>query len=90
MFLLIGEKGDLYQEKVGGSFVEHPTEEIVAKFSTEVKAKEYVRKSRLKNPHRRSFSGTYPFRRSSLLSGYNSCRIEEEEPKLEPVIDPEL
>lgn len=89
MYELIAEYEDLYQEKIGGPFMAHDHEEIVALFTSLEKASTYVRKARLKKPGRRSFGSPQPFRCQSLLSNAVSVRIE---PHMldAAIIDPEL
>ena len=52
MYALVGHYNDVSQEKVGGPFLDHCYEEIVALFTTEEKAKKYIKKNTLKNPVR--------------------------------------
>lgn len=87
MFFLIGKEENIYQDTIGDPFTSHPTEEIVAKFTTKKLAEDYVKKNTLKNP-RRGWCCEYPFRVKSLLCNYNSCYIEEETEKFIP-LDPE-
>ena len=50
---------------------------LVATFDTKEAAQEYVKKSRLKNPCRQTWTLDINFRANSLLSGYNDFEIEE-------------
>ena len=60
----------------------HEETEIVALFSTEEAAREYIKKATLKNPQRRRGGGWFPrvpakvFRKASLLSGYDYAEVE--------------
>jgi hypothetical protein len=83
MYVLIGTRNDVYQDKIGEPFEDHYTEEQVALFTSEKEAKEYIEKARLKHPKRQSFGDTITFKRNSLLMGYEYAHVEEyDEPDL--------
>jgi len=64
----------------------HEDEEwMVAKFTTERKAREYLKKSKLKNQ-----TWNKKFRAKSLLGGLDGAWIREEEETIEPIIDPDF
>lgn len=61
----------------GEPFDLHEETEIVALFSTEEAAREYIKKATLKNPQRRcGFTPAKVFRKASLLSGYDYAEVE--------------
>lgn len=84
MFLLIGEQENIYQNSIDDNFTSHPSEEILAKFTTKDKAEEYVKQNTLKTP-RRGWCCQYPYYTKSLLCNCNSYRIEEETKKFIPI-----
>ena len=68
---------ELYQEQIGGNFEVHEETEIVALFSTEEAAREYIKKATLKNPQRRcGFTSAKVFRKTSLLWRYDYAEVE--------------
>lgn len=72
----------------------HEIKDLVATFDSEELAKEYVKKSELKNPQHiyglRMRYGKYRYRYSSLLRPYANCqiviRIESTEPQHNPAL----
>jgi len=88
MWAIVGEFDEVYQERIGGNFEHHRSEEIVALFTSRQLAKAYMEKNRLKTVRRESFSGDRAFRQNSLLSRCEGAYIQEYfEP--EYPIDPE-
>jgi hypothetical protein len=75
-YALIAEYNDVYQEKIGESFLDHHSEEIVALFDDEQDAKNYIKESKLKQPKRQAFSSPIIFKSKSLLSCAESARVE--------------
>ena len=67
---------------------------LIATFDSEELAKEYVKKSELKNPQHlyglRMRYGKYRYRASSLLRGYADCEIVIREEPIEPQHNPIL
>lgn len=89
MYELVAVYNDIGQDKIGGPFVDHYREEVVALFTSKELADNYIKLSRLKNPIRRTFASTRVFRRNSLLRNAESAFIQpKEDPLL--VIDPTL
>ena len=76
-WVLIGEEDNISQDFIGGNFVEHPTEEVVAYFTSYDKANAYVDKRLLKHPKHESFFGMRIFKNDSSMSIYNRYRIEK-------------
>jgi|APSaa5957512622_1039677.scaffolds.fasta_scaffold244095_2 hypothetical protein len=76
MYKLIGTKRQTYYDE--------EYTEVVAKFTSEALAKNYLKDSKLKNPTWRS-----PFRQKSLLAQFDSAAIEDESEEYIP-IDPEI
>jgi hypothetical protein len=67
----------VHGEKIGSPFDLLEQRDLVAFFSGERKAKDYVRKARLKTPRpRRGFQEAKVFRKDSLLGGYSYVEIE--------------
>jgi hypothetical protein len=77
MVVLIGIKKNVYQEKVGGSFLVDEVPEPVALFDNEKKAEEYVAKSKLKNPVFNTWGEDKIFKKKSLLGGCSDYDIEK-------------
>jgi hypothetical protein len=76
MFKLIAIENDAYQEKIGGPFLDHFNSRVVATFDTEKLAREYIEKSKLKKPIKKSYGSIRPFKQSSLLSFASFAEIE--------------
>lgn len=77
MWALIAEYNDVYQERIGEPFEDHYSEEVVALFSSEERARAYEQASRLAQRQRRSFASDRVYRHRSLLCRAESARIEE-------------
>lgn len=89
MWALIGEREEYYQTKIGGPWEIDTEYEIVALFTQKVFAEDYIYKSKLKNPQRRTFCGNKVFRNNSLLCNYQRAEIEEyipEQYEVDPVL----
>lgn len=89
MFELIGVTESVSQTCIGGDFETTTEEEVVALFTEEKLAKEYIEKARLKTPKRESFSGTVSFRENTLLAGCESAYVQTHYP-LDVPVDPTL
>ncbi len=91
MFALYGIRRDYHQHLIGGEFEPTDTRDLVAVFTTEEKAKSYVKKAKLKNQVRRhAFGQPKMFRKSTLLGYYDYAEIEQYSTPVEPIIDPEI
>lgn len=89
MYALVGHFVEVYQPRIGESFVSEESEEIVALFFNYDDAAEYERRSRLAQPQLRTFASDRVYRRRSLLSECEDAHIEDyEEPSypVDPVI----
>jgi hypothetical protein len=78
MFELWGIRRDYFQRQIGGSFEPEDTRELVATFSTEALAFEYVKSSELnkgKNAFISCQRGHYRFRKGSLLRDFEDYEI---------------
>ena len=88
-YALIAEINNAYQERIGESFLDHYSEEIVALFDDKQKALDYIKESKLKHPQKFSYGSDKIFKNKSLLSSAKSARIEEHgEP--EYILNPKL
>lgn len=89
MYALIGEINDVYQDRPGGPFKDHWSEVIIALFTTEQLANEYIKKSRVPAPYYTKMNVTKYFEDESLLSNCQVARVEKyKEPQYE--INPKL
>lgn len=88
-YALVGHFVEVYQPRIGESFVDDEHEEIVALFSSEQAAKEYERAARLKHRQRRSFASDKVYRSNSLLCDCESAHIEPYDPPEYPM-DPTI
>lgn len=77
MYALKAEYEEVYQEKIGGSFVTDSTTDIVALFDDENDAKEYIKKSKLKKKREQTYASDIVFKQNSLLSGATRAWVEE-------------
>lgn len=87
---VIGISDNLHQDKVGGPFTEHPTEEVVARFTSLDKAKKFIKKCKLKKERHESFYGPVKFKKNSLLGYYNHAEIGTYHVEPEIPVDPEI
>lgn len=76
MWALVGHYNDIYQERIGAAFLDHPREEIVALFHEEAEALAFIERYRLKNPRFESFLGWRRFRSDSLLATCEDAHVE--------------
>lgn len=76
MFALYALEDNISRDEIDGPYVEHPSKELVALFTSKKKAEDYVNTNRLKKP-RPGWGCNYPFRRGSALSCANDYEIEE-------------
>ena len=77
MYKLTGVRVDVGQDIIGGPFVDHCSEEVVAFFDDFKDANNYIKKSKLKHRKRQSYASDIVFRRNSLLRPYESAYIKE-------------
>lgn len=71
LFVVIGTKENVYQDKIGGQFLAHPDKEIVKIFSDENKAKNFIENSKLAKPKKVPYGDTSYYR-----GGYENMEIE--------------
>lgn len=90
MFELIALYEEVSQDKIGGPFTSHFTEEIIGLFHEHTLAELYIEKSKLKNPIRQTFASTRVFRKNSLLSRAVSARVVKTSATVDTPIDPVL
>jgi len=62
IYIVLGERECVYQERIGGEFTPHPEKEVVRAFRTEAAAEEFVRKSKLQKPKKERFGDTSHYR----------------------------
>lgn len=82
MFCIVGEREEIYQERIDEGFVSDYSEEVVATFDSREDAERYIRDSRLSVRIRNSFMHDYVFRSRSLLRDYIGARVEEFRPEV--------
>ena len=75
-YVIIGYKEEYVYK---GHIMSERAEEEIATFDTEQQAKDYIEKSRLKNP-----TGKGPFRTKSLLYPYHWAEVAEYRPQTLP------
>jgi hypothetical protein len=76
IFIVIGTKENVYQDKIGENFVEHPSKEIVKVFSKKEEAEKFIANRRLKKPERLSFGDTSYYKGGFLELEYEEHYIE--------------
>lgn len=82
MFELYGIRTDHFQTKIGGPFESSSTRDLLATFSSESAAKQYVKNSSLVTTPNSSVNisrGRYRFRKGSLLRYYEDFEITSSE-----------
>jgi len=89
-YCIIGTINEVYQEKIGESFLDHYEDVVIATFNDDKAAKKYIEDSRLMQPQRRSFSSMKVFKSKSLLRDCESARVEIYEPDPPPYHNPIL
>ena len=86
-YALYGLNSNNSQDIIGGPWVEHPSKDLIAVFTSFEKASQYVSRSRLKNPKHFTWGNSKVFRNGSLLAVYEDCEIEQYfEPEVDPVL----
>ena len=58
IYVILGTRECVSQDKIGEAFVPHPTKEVVTVFTSYEKANQYILAQRLKTPKRKSYSDT--------------------------------
>lgn len=76
MYVIIGIKNEIYPEEIGETYKDHRSDEKVATFDTHKQAKEYIAKSKLKQPQRRTYASDIMFKKKSLLRNYEQAYID--------------
>lgn len=90
LWALYGTRYNRELTSIDGPFEDVEECNLVAIFTSETKAREYVRQARLKNPQpRRGFNPPKVFRANTLLSEYEIAEIEEYHPE-DYLVDPEI
>jgi len=71
IYIVIGEKENVYQDEIGGPFTPHPNKEIVSVFSNENDAKNFIKQNKLAKTKKDRYGDT-----SYYQNGYYSLEIE--------------
>jgi len=71
VYVVIGTRENVYQERIGGEFAAHPDKEIVKIFSNEIAANDFVKNCKLKQPTRKPYGDT-----SYYKNGFYDLEIE--------------
>jgi hypothetical protein len=71
VYVVIGEKENVYQDEIGGPFVPHPDKQIVKVFSDGESARKFVADSKLSKGKRQPYGDTSYYR-----NGYYDLEIE--------------
>jgi len=71
VYIVIGERENVYQDTIGGEFLPHPDKEIVAVFSDSENAKKFVADNKLSKGKREPYGDTSYYR-----NGYYDLEIE--------------
>ena len=90
MYCIIGEINEVYQERYGDPYTDHYTEEVIATFDSEQEAKDYIKKSELKQTIRHTYASNDVYRKRSLLSNCVYARVEEYLEPCQPPHNPEV
>jgi hypothetical protein len=71
IYIVIGTKENVWQDKIGGDFTEHPITEIVAAFYDEEDAYKEIKRRKLKKQVHQSYGDSYWYK-----GGYSEMNIE--------------
>lgn len=71
VYVVIGERENVYQDEIGGLFLPHPDKEIVKVFSDGESARKFVADSKLTKGKRQPYGDTSYYR-----NGYYDMEIE--------------
>jgi len=71
VYVVIGEKENVYQDEIGGPFLPHPDKEIVKVFSDEENARKFVADNKLTKRKKERYGDTSYYR-----NGYYDLEIE--------------
>lgn len=71
VYIVIGERENVYQDEIGGLFLPHPDKEIVKVFSDGESARKFVADSKLTKGKRQPYGDTSYYR-----NGYYDMEIE--------------
>ena len=71
VYVVIGERENVYQDTIGGEFLPHPDKEIVRVFSNDDDARKFVADNKLAKCKRQSYGDTSYYR-----NGYYDMEIE--------------
>ena len=71
VYIVIGEKENVYQDTIGGEFLSHPDKEIVRVFSSPDDARKFVSDNKLAKVKRERYGDTSYYR-----NGYYDLEIE--------------
>jgi hypothetical protein len=71
VYVVIGERENVYQDEIGGPFVPHPDKEIVKVFSDGESARKFVADNKLSKRKREPYGDTSYYR-----NGYYDLEIE--------------
>lgn len=74
VYIVIGEKDNVYQDEIDGPFVSHPDKEIVRVFSKQQTAEYFIQECRLSKPKKDRYGDT-----SYYKFGYCTMEIESHE-----------
>ena len=58
IYIVLGEREGVYQEKIGEPFIAHPQKEVVKAFKSYEKANQFILSQRLSKPKRQRFGDT--------------------------------
>lgn len=72
VYIVVGVRENVYQDRIGGDFSAHPSKEIVQVFCKEQDAKDFIESNRLAKPKRVSYGDT-----SYYKTGHLELEIEE-------------
>lgn len=72
VYVIIGEREEVGQSRIGGNFESSFHKEIIAIYHNESEAKKFIDSNRLKKPKKQNFCGTKYYK-----TGHYSMEIEE-------------
>jgi len=77
VYIVIGVKENVYQDKIGGPFISHKNKELICGFKTEEECIEYIKNQRLNKPKKQRFGDTSYYKNGYLEMEYEIVEIKE-------------
>ena len=74
IYIVLGEKQNVYQDQIGGDFTPHPFKEVVQAFTDYAEANKFILSQKLLAPQKKSYGDTSYYR-----GGYYDMELQSTE-----------